>query len=254
MPEPYPARPAPRGEPWPLSAATTQVLRQPRVASGIVLQLALKELVIAGAWQLRRPPKSAWWRSAKVQLVDGPTTAPTVPPLPMLDRALRDLAPAGGDLQALVRDLVKRRPHLADQLRDAARAELLELGLLEAVEHRWLPTGWQARPAAARLKADLAERERSLAGALPRGGPAAVGAVQRLEESPALALLLGRKQLKAVDAAVREARLCGVEVHLLIGSDGGDLTSLSDLCDVSGAVDACVDGGGGDGGDGGGGD
>ncbi|MDP3713642.1 MAG: hypothetical protein Q8R60_14300 [Mycobacteriales bacterium] len=235
----------PEPQPWPLSAAATQVLRQPRVSAGVVLQLALKELVASGAWTLRRDTRRL--RTSVVLLRRGTLPVPDRAPLPLLDHQLRCVVLPGSamPLREAVSALARR--HAAGELRDACRADLVARELLEQVPRRWWLDGWRRVSDEDGLVRDLGRRQRELRTALASGGPSADSALR--DADPALLLLLGRRQLRAVDRAVGDARRRGVEIVVVMGSGDG---SLCGLADISATIDSSVDSGGDAGGDGGG--
>lgn len=233
----------PDAQPWPLSAAATQVLRQPRVSAGIVLQLALKELVASGAWTLHRDRRLL--RSVVV-LRPGSLQVPERAPLPLLDRRLRAVVPADG---TPLRDAVSAlaRGQAAGALRDACRDDLIARELLCRVPRRWWVDGWRRVSDEDGLDRALDHRRRTLTAALHAGGATADEAL-RAADVPLL-LMLDRRRLRAVDRAVADARQRGVEVTVVLGTGAG---SLEDLADISATVDSSVDSGGDAGGDGGG--
>jgi hypothetical protein len=233
----------PEPQPWPLSAAATQVLRQPRVSTGIVLQLALKELVASGAWTLHRDRR--FLRSVVV-LSRGRLPVPDRAPLPLLDRRLRASVSADG---RPLRDAVSAlaRGSAASALRDACREDLVARELLCRVPRRWWFDGWRRVSDEDGLERELDHRRRQLTSAVHVGGATADSAL-RAADLPLL-LLLDRRQLRDVDRAVADARQRGVEITVVLGTDRG---SLDGLADISATVDSSVDSGGDAGGDGGG--
>lgn len=128
---------------WPLSAAATAMLRDPKLASDEVLKLVLKELVLRRVWSLRRDPKRRL-RAQRIEFSLGTQPAPAIVPLPEADRALRAVVGADGrEVQEAVRRMLKDHRKLPDQLRDAVRDELADRGARRART----PQGAGARPA-----------------------------------------------------------------------------------------------------------
>lgn len=230
----------PDAQPWPLSAAVTQVLLQPSVAPDTVLQLALKELVASGAWTLYRDRRLL--RSVTV-VRPGCLPVPERVPLGLLDRRLRVLVPADGrPLTDAVGALARDRTAAA--LRDACRDELVARELLCRIARRWWFDGWRRVSDEDGLVREIDLRKRRLASSLSRGGATADEAVRTADI--ALLLLLDRRQLRAVDRAVADARQRGVEVTVVLGTGSG-LGSLEDLADISATVDSSTDAGDGGG-------
>lgn len=232
----------PDAEPWPLSAAVTQVLLQPTVAPDTVLQLALKELVASGAWTLYRDRRLL--RSVPV-VRPGRRPVPDRVPLGLLDRRLRAVVAADGrPLAAAVSALA--RGGTAAALRDACRDELVARELLCRVARRWWFDGWRRVSDDDGLDREIDLRRRRLTAALSQGGATADEAVRTADI--ALLLLLDRRQLRAVDRAVVDARQRGVELTVVLGAGSGSgsgLGSLEDLADISATVDSSTDSGGG---------
>ena len=153
---------------WPLSAAATALLADPRTPSLAVLRLSVRELVVSGAWRLERtaPPRRFRGRADGLTLRPGSAPVPDKPPLAVLDRALRRASPSGDRARTVVAAAVKAEEGLADGLRERARDELVRRRLLVVgrrllrTRYELTPTGraWATSPAQerARWRAELA--------------------------------------------------------------------------------------------------
>jgi len=238
---------------WPLSAAATSVLRAPDTDAGEVLELALKELVVVGAW---RAPRVGGRRGRpRHALARGARPVPPLAPLPVLHRALEEILGDGGrDLAGSVQRLLRRRPGLPERLRADARAALVERGLLHVERRRLL--GVLPRTTAVRTQlgeswlADARDRMRWLA-ERPDDARQAVAA-------GGLLLLLDAAALEEVAEAVRALRDVPPRSGGVVIDDRSGDEDLAGLDALGGSLDAAIaeggaggDGGGGDGGGGG---
>lgn len=254
---------------WPLSALQTVLLRAPRTSGSEAVKLCLKELVLAGTWQLDRTTERRLGRE-RIRLHLRPGSAAVSPRLPLdhLHRALQHAAPDGGELVDVVKRLVAKDRRLARRLRDDARDDLVRRGLLTAEDKRMFGllsrTRHTVTASGVSWDRDARAREHAL-----RSGMVPAALVQ----AGGLLLLLDADTQQLVDHQLRPALRgqgggagggegagesdfdAGLLEHLL------DLGNVDGLSGLSSAVDSAVDagagggdasGGSGDGGGGGG--
>lgn len=200
MPEPVNIAAMSTDDRWLLSAATTAVLLHPTSSSRTVLKLAVKELVVVGAWTLRRSARPRRWSGPEevVTLLPGTRPVPNRPPLVHLSSTLSAAAPHGGLLRDVVRAAVSSRKSLADECRQEARDELVRRNLVRA-EQRWYGTRIVRTPAGDLWAQACAARHAQWREAMEVGGPAAAAAVVAATASPGLVLLLDHSTLLAID-------------------------------------------------------
>jgi hypothetical protein len=120
-------------ESWPLSAAATEVLRNLDASGGDVLKLSLKELVLRGSFAIEQRKKKGMFGSKdEPWLVPREPKAASLPPVDVLEPALRRVVPAeGAPVKQAVQKLVRSHTTLGKNLRDRALAELQARGLIE---------------------------------------------------------------------------------------------------------------------------
>lgn len=246
--------------PWPLSAAATALLRDPRADDRELLKLTLKELILRGAYAVDRETRAGRRGRSTVTLWlrPGYTSPPALAPLALLERRIRSGWTAGAERTEL-RKVVERLPGtMAVGVRDAAREELRGRGLVELERRRVLGvfprTTVTLTPSGASWRDGSYERGEAIAEAA--GGRRADAAAQ-LVALGALVLFLAPAPLAELDALLRARE--GADALVDTGLDGIDLdlSFLDGLGDALGSVfdgafDSAVDAGGG--GDGGGGD
>ena len=237
---------------WPLSAAATAQLSALRTPSLTVLRLSVRELVLSGTWRLERttPPRRWHGKADGLRLLPGAAPVPDRPPLPTLDRALREASPGGGPAHDVVAAAVKAQPGLADALRAEAFAELLGRGLLVS-EKRLLRTHRELTPTGRAWAASPAKEQDRWRTELAAGRPV----LSAVAAAPGVVLTGGQDLLGLLDVEVRRLRGRGELTAECSGLDLEDgLSGLGGLADMGG-LDSAVDSGSGDGGgDGGGGD
>ena len=250
---------------WPLSAATTLVLREPRAPSGDVLKLGLKELVLRGAWTVDRSTANRAFgrKRERLQLNPGGRPVPDLPPLRDLDARLQRVVDDDHrELSQVVKRLLKADGGLGDRLRDGARAELAGRGLLEVMRRPVLgviPRTRVDRTPSGDVWARASwEREEALGTALAGGSVDSAVPAASLAALGGLVLLLDAGLLAGLDDALRRRRDGGGDAGHTQGSgedgssleDAGalDLSSLGALDSIGSGFDAAVDAGGGEGG------
>jgi len=245
---------APEPGAWPLSAATTAMLRDPGLSAAEVVKLALRELAARGVLSIEKvEPRS--FRPPRVTLLPGGRPAAGLPvPLPELAAALLPHTAAEGTEAAdVVRKAVAARRDLLVLLHAQTREELASRGLVDPQRYRLLGviprTRWIRTPSGeawAAVPRDL-ELGRAAAGAAGAALPA-VGFLLALDQAVARAL---RPQGDA-QPVVWAGDTSGSTDH---PPDRDTLDAV--LGDAGAGLDGAVDGGsgagGGDGGDGGGG-
>ncbi len=211
-----------------LSAATAQVLLELDPARAELVRLALKELVLRGAWRLEHRPGGLRGRPT-LHLVPGrrPTRLPA--PLPFVDHALRATVPTSGrPVRATVRALRRRYEDLPEGTEAGALRVLVRRGLLEERRERVLgvvPRSTRRRTGAGDGKAfELRLR-------LARRDP---------DELGGLVLLLGPGARVALRVAARSARADDAEDPTPRPLDADDERELDAL--ASGDFDAAYDG------------
>ena len=274
---------------WPLTAAATQILLElplssapkggPAPAPKDAVKLALKELILRGAYSIRIEKRRL--RKDKVTLLPGQPSSPLPDTLLQLDFALRAQTP--GEIGFVVSQARRRYPSLVKDVGRQFLEELESRGLVEAVRDkvlglfnrtRWRRTAsgdaWAATagqyvarleslPSEAESQPQAAAQAAALAGALVLLVPAALASVFRLRrrsrhfggdldldfDHVSFDLFVGVGDM--FDGAF-EGALDGIDA----GVDAVDsaLDSVADSIDSG--VDSGVDSGGGDGGDGGG--
>jgi hypothetical protein len=249
---------------WPLSAAATAVLRDPKLAGIDVLKLALKELVLRRVWGLRRGPRRRL-RGQRSDFVLGTADVPPLPPLVSADRALRSVMGTDGrEVREAARLLLKAHRKLPDQLRDEARAELASRGLVELERRKVLGVVPQTKVVvteSGRLWAQDADaRTSALSRSIGRPPPEVLAQAGALG---GLVLLLDPAPLAELDQLVKRTHDDGTGTTGYVdgtsGDEGLDLDlgglDLGALDGLDSSFDAAVDSGSSDGGgDGGGGD
>lgn len=236
---------APAPGAWPLSAAATALLREPRLAGDAVLKLALRELVVRGVVRAELGARRRL-RGPRLTLLPGGAPAADLPvPLPGLARELLAHLPAEGrEATEAVRRTAGARHQLLEQLRAEVR-ELLRLqGLISAERTKVMGvvprTRWVRTPTGEAWAAVPRGLDRGSSSALPAAGSV-----------PALGLLL------ALDREVARALRGQDDPYVLVEGDVDGRTLDAVLGDVGAGLDGAVDGGagsgdgGGDGGDGG---
>jgi hypothetical protein len=253
-------------DPWPLSAAATEVLRNPTVPAEDVLKLALKELALRGVWRLGRPrPKARRGSRGMPRKVVAMTPTDRRPPplVPLVQ--LHDSLPTTGDDDLHVRlwRAMAVEPELPDLLRVACREHLAERGLLERRSERRLVlfsrTRWARTEAGDCMLVEARERLATLTGAAEIGAAGGLLLLLDDEDRAQLATRL-RQELGSDFGGGGDLRLRGLLALDLENVDATmlDLVTLGtiDLADFEVGVDAAVDSGGagGDGGGAGGGD
>ena len=223
---------------WPLSAPATALLGEPGTAAGVLLRLALRELVVRGAVRVQLDRRQRR-RPAGVLLAPGGVDATGLPaPLSWLGTRLAPhLDAAGTPATKAVHRASGWRTDLAAGVREAARRELQSAGLL--VAERTLLLGVVPRT---RWRLTASGRLWALSASGAAAGAAGV--------LPAAGLLLALD----LDLQRRLRQDAGA------GGDGGEWGDLEALDAVLGdagpGLDSAADGasgGSGDGGDGGGG-
>ena len=223
---------------WPLSAPATALLDDPRTAPGVLLRLALRELVVRGAVRVQLDRRQRR-RPAGVLLAPGDVDATDLPaPLSWLGaRLVAHLDAAGTPATKALQRASGWRTDLGAGVREAARRELRSAGLL--VAERTLVLGLVPRT---RWRLTGSGRAWALSASGAVAGAAGV--------LPAAGLLL------ALDLELQR-RLRQEAGALGDGGEWGDLEALDAvLGDAGPGLDSAADGasgGGGDGGDGGGG-
>ena len=235
---------APAPGDWPLSAASTALLREPGLSGEALLKLALRELVARGVLRAELGERRRF-RGRSLTLRPGERPATGLPvPLPLVALALlAELPPEGAEATRAVRASVGTGGALVEQLRTDVREVLTGQGLLTAERSKVLGlvprTRWLRTPSGEAWATVPRGLEQGRAAALTSAAAPAVGLLLALDEEVARALRGG-------DAPV----------HADAGGELDGRTLDDVLGDVGTGLDGAVDGGAsssGDGGDGGGG-
>ena len=252
------------GGAWPISATATALLLTPRARNRDLVRIAVKELVLSGAWRLDRPHLAARdGARARVDLANrgelavsssghrlllrpGDRPVPPAAPLPRLDAGLRLVAESGGsDVRLTVWRMLQVDVRVLEEVRAAVERELVDRGLA-AVRRRFGGLGGTRLVATAdgeALLAGAAERQADLRRALDDGGdvaPAvvALGGLVVLADADLVAALAAAVDPRGIEEMVGEVW-------------AAEFATWPQLfAEAERAADA-VDGGGGGGGDGG---
>ncbi len=223
-----------------LSAAALGLLLEPRSTPGALAKLAVRELVLRGAWRLEREPGPPGLRGKPgddvVRLYPGPEPDGDLPaPLPTVDAGLRRVVGEGG---ALVEIAVGGARAVVAPAAAETEAVLRDAGLVERRSERRLGVLKRERlhhtaageERAAALRADL---DRA-----PTAGVAALGAAVLLLDPGPLA-----GALRAGGTIDPTSPLSSLQTDAGAGlGDAGGLDALG-----GGAFDSAFDAGGGDG-------
>ena len=250
------------GDPWPLSAVATALLRGLDVPPDELLKLGLKELVVREVVRLEREERFSLLPARRVRLWlrPGIERVPPVAPLPDLAAAVRRVL--GGRREELA-DVAKRLRRddgrLAERLRDVCAADLRSRGLLRTERSRVLgliPRDRLARTAEGEAWERASwEREDRLAALRDQAGSDAF--VAEAAALGALALLLAPDLRRQVSHALDRrpdggGTVAGGNVHddaeALERVDLGALDETDTSFDSAVGGDGGGDGGGGDGG------
>jgi len=123
---------------WPLSAAATAMLREPRSSGPTLMALAVRELVARGVVDARLGTARRW-RPQAVLLGPGRPPVDLPRPLPLVAAALLPrLTPEGADATAAVRACLGKKRQLLGQVADDTRSELVDRRLLQVQRDRVL--------------------------------------------------------------------------------------------------------------------
>jgi len=175
MVDPRDESPPPRERPWPLSAAASLVLLDPRSTTARdVLLLTLKELVGRGAWRVRKQDKRSLLRSrTTVLLRPGPLPDRPLPrPLDVLESWIRPLPlDAAGELPlpVLAKKLREARgDRWATTLLERTRERLEREGHLSVRRRLVLGERWERTVSGEAWAREIATQTRALREDLPR--------------------------------------------------------------------------------------
>ena len=117
---------------WPLSAAATaRLLSDVPVRRGRLLELSVKELVLAGALAVRSE-RARWRRTTELRWAAGPV--PERVPLPLVAARLRQAGPDGGEARRLARSVLSADRDLPAKVELACTTALVEAGLARVDE------------------------------------------------------------------------------------------------------------------------
>lgn len=257
---------------WPLSAASTLLLRDAGATGTDLLRLTLKELILRRVWRLDRREKAGAFGFGRSELAiaRGTQRPPALTPVMELDAALgAAVGPESVELAKAVKRLRRERSDLGRFLLDVTRADLAARGLATVRRDRVLKlvprTRLEPTAEGIRLQTRSVQVDDALRATVKARGEAN-GLEGVVAAAGVLVLFAGPTEMAAIDELLRERSGGDTAGAAPVGGgvdDGSDL-DLSDLSALDAfdpGIDAAVDsgggGGGGDGsggGDGGGGD